>query len=154
MDKRFGLGGIETLVVARHGHDEDLSLTELGAEQARRIGRVLASRIADDDLVTVIASDTRRTVKTARIIAEEIGYDPNAVIENRTLAENCSFPTISLQAIGEELEGDEGATFLIVVGHEPQTDGVLRKMGYGARACEKGEANLITSQDYSVERIP
>jgi phosphohistidine phosphatase SixA len=151
----FGTKSLQKLVVARHGDDERLNLTDLGRKQVCKISKALAEQIEPDDVVTIIASDTSRTSQTARIIAEEIGHDPGAVITSRTLAENCSDPVVSLEAIEEKLnDNGEETTFLVVVGHEPQTDGMLVKLGYGARPCDKGEANLITSEDHSVERLP
>ena len=70
------------LLLVRHGESEGnferrfspnphIELTERGVEQARAAGRVIRSRWAP---VAIVASPFHRAVRTARLIAEEIGF--------------------------------------------------------------------------------
>ena len=77
------------LILVRHGESEgnraqrfspnpDIRLTEVGVEQARDTGRVIAQHFAPARLV---ASSYHRAQHTARIIAETIGYGGEILVE-------------------------------------------------------------------------
>lgn len=65
---------INTLLQGR----TDIPLNVFGKEQARAVGRHLAERDPDWDFI--LSSPLSRAIKTAEMIAEEIGYDKEIII--------------------------------------------------------------------------
>jgi broad specificity phosphatase PhoE len=84
----------ELIYLVRHGQTEfnqaqrllgqrDSALTELGQEQARRMGNHLKPLIDDHERWTIIASPLGRTIRTAEIIRETIGLNCDIALEPR-----------------------------------------------------------------------
>ena len=84
----------ELIYLVRHGQTEfnqaqrlqgqwDSALTELGQEQARRMGNHLKPLIDDPERWVMIASPLGRTVRTAEIIRETIGLDCDITLDPR-----------------------------------------------------------------------
>ncbi len=82
------------IYLVRHGQTEfnhaqrlqgqwDSVLTELGVEQARRMGAHLKPLVDDPDRWVMIASPLGRTVRTAEIIRETIGLKSEISLEPR-----------------------------------------------------------------------
>lgn len=83
---------MKTVYFVRHGESEanvlnlrsgsmrdiPVHLTEKGKEQAKQAGISLKSKNID----IIVSSPLLRTVDTAKIIAETIGYDPNKILLN------------------------------------------------------------------------
>lgn len=81
---------MKTIYFVRHGETEanaaglvsgagnDTSLTENGRQQARKAGQ----NLQDKKIELIICSPLSRTVETAAIIANEIGYDANKIVKN------------------------------------------------------------------------
>jgi broad specificity phosphatase PhoE len=85
-----GVRGAGRLILVRHGESEgnqirqfsvtpDIGLTDLGREQAREAGRIIAQRFQPSVLV---ASSFRRARLTAEIIAREIGHRAPVLVED------------------------------------------------------------------------
>lgn len=86
------LGQPTTTVLVRHGETPetrrkvfsgsggtDLSLTEVGEQQAYAIGRFLAGGDEEDPITAVVTSPLRRARETARIVADQLGVSAIAV---------------------------------------------------------------------------
>ena len=71
----------------RYQGQQDSALTEKGRGQARRNGRRLKELIGDAAAFDFVASPLGRTVTTAQIICEELGFDPTAVRTDARLME-------------------------------------------------------------------
>jgi broad specificity phosphatase PhoE len=65
------------------GAEDDVELTDVGRDQAKRAGRDLA----DKNIDTIVCSPMIRTVETAQIIAEEIGLDKDTILTNKDFIE-------------------------------------------------------------------
>lgn len=65
------------------GANDDAKLTPKGLEQATRAGRELR----DKGIEVIVASPLRRTQHTAKIIAEQIGYDEAKIVTTDLVAE-------------------------------------------------------------------
>ena len=81
--------GAGRLILVRHGESEgnkaqrfspnpDISLTEIGIEQARESGRLIASHFRP---TRVVASSFHRARHTAQLIAETVGYGGEVLVE-------------------------------------------------------------------------
>ena len=63
----------------------DSPLTELGIEQARRMGRVLKEAVSDPDTWTIISRPLGRTRRTAEIVCETIGLGCEIETDDRLM---------------------------------------------------------------------
>ncbi len=74
---------------AKSGHDDptlsdhDRPLKKRGRNDARLMGRVLGANGLSPDLI--VSSPARRALDTARIVAKQLGYDPQEVQTDRRL---------------------------------------------------------------------
>ena len=84
------------IFLIRHGQTEfnlqrrlqgrmDSPLTELGIEQARRMGRVLKQAVSDPETWTIISSPLGRTRRTAEIVCETIGLGCEIETDDRLM---------------------------------------------------------------------
>ena len=84
------------IFLIRHGQTEfnlqrrlqgrlDSPLTELGVEQARRMGRVLKEAVSEPDTWTIISSPLGRTRRTAEIVCETIGLGCQIETDDRLM---------------------------------------------------------------------
>ncbi|MDB5393503.1 MAG: fructose-2,6-bisphosphatase, partial [Rhodospirillales bacterium] len=84
----------ELIYLVRHGQTEfnhaqrlqgqrDSTLTELGVQQARRMGNHLKPLVDDHERWIIIASPLGRTVRTAEIIRETIGLKSEITLDPR-----------------------------------------------------------------------
>jgi broad specificity phosphatase PhoE len=84
----------ELIYLVRHGQTEfnhaqrlqgqwDSALTELGQEQARRMGNHLKALVDDHQRWSITASPLGRTVRTAEIIRETIGLNCEIALDPR-----------------------------------------------------------------------
>jgi broad specificity phosphatase PhoE len=86
---------MKTIYFVRHGESEsnfglimsgsgdNIPLTAKGREQAKQAGQDLK----DKRIELMVCSPLIRTVDTAKIIAEQIGYDPEKIVQNPILVE-------------------------------------------------------------------
>jgi broad specificity phosphatase PhoE len=86
---------MKTIYFVRHGETEanmakivsgsgsDTPLTKKGRQQAKKAGEDLKGK----GIELVVCSPLGRTVETANIIAEEIGYDTQKIVQNPLLVE-------------------------------------------------------------------
>src|SRR5579875_152589 len=86
---------MKTIYFVRHGQSEsnvsevlsgsgnDIHLTKVGREQAKEAGK----KLQDKQIQLVVCSPLIRTVDTATIIAEQIGYNPEKIVRNPLLIE-------------------------------------------------------------------
>lgn len=68
-------------MVAGSGYNSPL--TDNGRDQARKAGQELK----DKNIDLIVCSPLQRTVDTATLIAEQIGYDPKKIVQNVLLTE-------------------------------------------------------------------
>jgi broad specificity phosphatase PhoE len=64
-------------------HSVPIPLTQKGREQAKKAGKSLKNKNVD----LIVSSPLIRTVDTARIVADAIGYDPKKVLTNPDFVE-------------------------------------------------------------------
>lgn len=65
------------------GAELDSPLTQKGKEQAKRVGQDLKAK----NIELIISSPISRALNTAKIIAEQIGYEPGKIIESSLFTE-------------------------------------------------------------------
>ena len=113
---------MKTLLLIRHAKaqraearlsDHDRTLEERGRRDAVEMGRRLSRRGVKPDLI--VSSSALRASATARLIAAEIGYPAEAVLEDRRLY--ASSVTKMLYLIQEF---DDKADCVALVGHNPE----------------------------------
>ncbi len=77
--------GLSEANVARimAGSEYETPLTDVGKEQAKKAGQALK----DKGIQLVVASPMGRTMETAELICEQIGYDKSKIIKNELLVE-------------------------------------------------------------------
>jgi broad specificity phosphatase PhoE len=68
------------------GH-ADSSLTEVGRDQARAVARTLRARGVGSNTYRIVCSPLGRTRETARIIADDLGFDAAAISDEPLLKE-------------------------------------------------------------------
>lgn len=113
---------MKTLFLVRHAKsswddpdlpDADRPLSPRGRRAARKMGRRLAKRGADPDLM--ISSPAERALKTARIMARRLDYPKRAVLVD---------PRIYACSVGELLASlqslDESLMTVMLFGHNPE----------------------------------
>ncbi|SMY33726.1 Glucosyl-3-phosphoglycerate phosphatase [Photobacterium malacitanum] len=64
-------------------------LTDLGQQQALAIGLSLKTKLANKSQWTIYSSPLGRAVQTAEIVAQQIGIDPNQIVQDPRLQEFC-----------------------------------------------------------------
>ena len=86
---------MKTIYFVRHGESEsnladvvsgggnDVPLTENGRAQAKKAGQDLK----DKGIELIVCSPLIRTVETARIVAKEMGYNPDKIVTNPLFVE-------------------------------------------------------------------
>jgi phosphohistidine phosphatase len=112
---------MKRLVVVRHakaeqgGYDHDFSrsLTERGSDDAYRIANELVEREIRPD--RIIASPAKRALTTARIFAEELGFDKTRIQEKKQLY----FDLSNNQFIEMIQNVSDEASTVFVFGHNP-----------------------------------
>ncbi len=111
----------KTLLILRHAHsndkqqgqtDKQRELSREGVRGAIKIGSWIKEQ--SFGIETIISSTANRTMGTATIIANAIGYNPADIVQKDEIY-NAS--TRSLISIINEL--DEDLTSVIIVGHNP-----------------------------------
>lgn len=110
-----------TLYIVRHAKaenraafmlDHDRELTPEGITAAARVGRYLRSRAIEPDVI--VSSTAPRAADTARVIAEQLGYDPVQIRPDGALFDGG--PKAYLAAINA-LSADVQSA--MIVGHNP-----------------------------------
>ncbi|MCU0339500.1 MAG: histidine phosphatase family protein [Spirosomaceae bacterium] len=109
------------LYIVRHARAEDGSsffgdfqreLTSSGIIDAARMGRFLAEKGVKPDLI--LSSSAPRALKTAQIMAEQLGYDPAQITDTRNLYDGGS--RAYLQAVTST---PDTCQTLMIFGHNP-----------------------------------
>jgi phosphohistidine phosphatase len=113
---------MKTLFLVRHAKssrdnpslsDRDRPLGDRGKKDAPKMGKRLAKRNVKPDLL--LSSPALRALRTAQLIAEEVGYERNGiVVENRLYATNAD----DLLAVVRGL--DNGLDRVMLFGHNPE----------------------------------
>lgn len=77
--------GLSEANVARimAGSEYETPLTDIGKKQAKKAGKTLK----DKNIQLIVASPMGRTLETAELICEQIGYDKSKIIKNELLVE-------------------------------------------------------------------
>jgi phosphohistidine phosphatase len=104
--------------------DRERPLNDRGKRDAPKMGRRLAALGVSPDVI--LASPARRALKTARILAEELGYRLEDIrVDARLYA---SEPDVLLQVIREL--GD-GKKCVMLVGHNPEMTELAHRFSSG-----------------------
>jgi phosphohistidine phosphatase len=112
--------------------DFERALTKRGRRDAPRIGRWMKSEGLSPDLV--ITSPSRRTRETTDLVLAEIGIEADARLDERVY--DADVPM--LLAVLAECPAE--ARRVLVVGHNPGLEGLVRHLGGDtAREPEKGK---------------
>lgn len=106
--------------MANPKQDEKRPLDELGVEQARRMGRVLAAMGVEMD--AIISSPLTRATQTAALAAEELGFQKSMLLEDslRPDAEFVQFRDLVKRHAKQKA--------IMVVGHNPTISEFLSKL--------------------------
>ena len=108
------------LYILRHGiaengkpgsPDADRALTAEGKKKLREI--LQAARKAGVLPTLIVSSPFRRAMETARIAADELGY------ENPVLETNALIPSSDPKPVWDEIRVHKGESQLMLAGHEP-----------------------------------
>ncbi len=92
--------------------DHDRPLNSRGERDAPKIGMALKERGVSPDVI--LSSTANRALTTARIIAEQIGYDPDKIVEK---SEIYLASTQALMTLVNQI--DEGFESAMIFGHNP-----------------------------------
>ncbi|BDY13391.1 SixA phosphatase family protein [Hydrogenimonas cancrithermarum] len=92
--------------------DFDRPLNHRGKEDAPMMGKHLATIGVDPDLI--VSSPAKRAKKTAKIVAEKLGYDPQKIVYSETIYE--ASPQSLLYLV---CQFPENAKRVMLVGHNP-----------------------------------
>jgi phosphohistidine phosphatase len=112
---------IKTLLILRHAHsnikqpgqtDKQRELSKEGVRDAIKIGSFIKKLAVGIDVI--VSSTANRTMRTATIVADGVGYDPATLVEEDEMY-NASIR--SLLALVNKL--DEGYDTVLLVGHNP-----------------------------------
>lgn len=100
--------------------DEKRPLDELGGEQARRMGQVLAAMGVELD--AVISSPLTRATQTAALAAEELGFEKSMLLEDSLR------PDAEFEQFRDLLRRHAKQKAIMVVGHNPTISEFLSKL--------------------------
>jgi phosphohistidine phosphatase len=112
---------VKSLVLVRHAQaepyspvikDEERELTATGVADASRMGKHLHTLQVIPDLI--VASPAYRTITTAQLLAEQLGYETSKIRTETTLYESSMR---NLMAVVNEL--DERYLQVMIVSHNP-----------------------------------
>lgn len=101
--------------------DFDRQLTLTGIQEAEQAGNWLQQLPIKP--ASVICSSAQRTRSTAKIITEKLGFDPEAIITDKTLY---NAPESNLLACLVKLPPD--VTSVLLVGHNPGVSDLIRSL--------------------------
>ena len=101
--------------------DFDRPLNKRGKRDAPRMGKRLKSLEAIPDLI--VSSPARRAIKTARKVADELGYAREAIVLNEILYNAHSDDTLT---VIRETASDRDS--VMIVGHNPTTTEAINLM--------------------------
>jgi phosphohistidine phosphatase len=120
---------MKTLWLIRHSKAEkdgkkdfDRELTKKGKEDAKKMGDVLKNRNVLPELIQ--SSPANRALATAKIFADELGYDKDKIIVESALY---SFDLEQMIAIVEST--DDHIASLMIVSHNPTIAQLTMKLG-------------------------
>lgn len=123
---------------SKSGLDEDRELRARGRQQARWIGRRLAEMAPAPD--RIVSSGFTRAIDTARIVEKILG----APLE---VAPELEFGHEAEDVVARIPEWGAGCDSMLLVGHNPQLEGVLARLcpdtDAGARTLRTGEMAIV-----------
>jgi phosphohistidine phosphatase len=118
---------MKTLVLMRHAKalqaeagemDFNRNLADRGKHDASEMGKRLHKKSFQPDLI--IASSANRTLKTAKIVAHELGYDEHLVVGEQDIYEAGVFDVLRvIRNTPDEVKK------MILVGHNPTITGLV-----------------------------
>ena len=112
---------MKTLYLVRHGkagwrhrevNDAERPLKKKGIEESQMMALHLSEKDIHPDLL--ITSPAKRSIQTARILAEELGLPKNKVIENASIY-NASLEEVMTVILGL----DDNFSRVMIIGHDP-----------------------------------
>ncbi len=113
---------MKTLLMMRHAKAEQATLgfadferelTSVGFQEAIHVGQILAKKNLKID--AIICSAALRTLQTANLVAEQLGFDTQKIIQTKEIYE--ASPRLVLQYINSQLNADWQN--VLMVGHNP-----------------------------------
>lgn len=114
------------------GSDDERPLTRKGRKQTGRVARLLGKLCVEPSLV--LSSPLPRAFQTAEIIANRLAVD---LKEEPTIGKGFDLP--ALRVLLTRREGQD----LMVVGHEPDFSGVIRRLtGGSVKMAKAGVARV------------
>lgn len=136
---------MKTLLVLRHAKtqpdapsgDHARQLTERGHEDARSMAAYIQRLTGAPD--AIVASDARRAMQTAEIVADGVGFDGSVTIEPRIYAAGLTALLDVVRALPDD------ADRVILVGHNPGFEalaGALSRDGAAVRLPTSAFAHL------------
>ena len=113
---------MKTLYLVRHAKavkgdaalaDRDRPLADRGREEAREMGKRLAERRVESDLL--LSSPALRALTTAELIADELGWERKAIaVDDRLYASSAQGLLAVIRALDNELDT------VMLFGHNPE----------------------------------
>ena len=118
---------VTTVLLVRHAERDDGSLNEAGLERAEQLAQVALKA----GVTAVYTTDTERTRRTARPLADALDLEP------------LIYQVGSSEQIGEfaaKLKSDHRGEVVLVVGHNPTVPRTIQSLGGDAAHCSVGTA--------------
>lgn len=115
--------------------EEHRSLTRKGRIRFRRVAASLKKLINDPDLI--ITSPLIRSVQTADILAEKLGFEGEFLVSPELA------PGFSARRLRDVLIGLPGAAEIVLVGHEPDLGEVTRELLGESSPCSLKKGSVV-----------
>ncbi|HAA76960.1 TPA: phosphohistidine phosphatase [Candidatus Latescibacteria bacterium] len=121
---------MKRLILARHAKsswgelglaDYDRSLNKRGKRDAPQMGKRMKALGVSPDLI--VSSPAKRAIKTAGKLADEMGYDRDAIVTNEILYGAHPEDTFAIAQAA-----DDGIDTLMIVGHNPTTTDLINEL--------------------------
>lgn len=145
------------------GAEHDCDLTDEGRQQAARAGKELQ----DKNIDLIVCSPMKRTVETATIIAEQLGYDPARIVRRDEFIERYMGyysqrphteyrEAVQSGALHDSLESTESMVDRVTKGldwvkEQPAQHIVIVSHGGTGRAIKAVQQNLHHSEIYKMD---
>ncbi len=143
---------LHTLYLVRHAHaedgsiylpDHDRDLLSAGIMAAARTGRHLHDQTADKPVDLIVSSTANRACQTAKILAEQLGIDPDMIQTNAALFDQGPKAYLAVvNALPETVQT------IVLVGHNPDISYFAEFLTHDAvGSLDKGDIATVELSD-------
>jgi phosphohistidine phosphatase SixA len=120
-------GSVTTVLLVRHAERDDGSLNEAGLQRAEQLAQVVLKA----GVTAVYTTDTERTRRTARPLADALGLEP---LIYRVGSSD------EIREFAAKLQRDHRSQVVLVVGHNPTVPRTIAALGGNFADCSVGTA--------------